>query len=133
MPSFGTTSKRRLETCHPLLQLVMDKVIQDYDCTIIRYGGFRGEKLQDKLFNDGKSQVKWPDSKHNNEWEGVPYSLAVDVGPWPLNWEDISEFKHLAGRILQAANDLGIKLNWGGNWKSFKDYPHYELDQSMLD
>ena len=126
MPSFGTTSKRRLETCHPLLQLVLNRVIQSYDCTIIC--GHRDRGRQNIAFTEGKSQVKWPDSNHNED-----PSNAVDVGPWPLNWEDISEFKHLAGRILQAANDLGIKLYWGGNWKSFKDYPLYELDQSMLD
>lgn len=133
MPKFGTVSKQRLKTCHPLIQLVMNRVIETYDCTILPYGGFRSKTEQNKLFEKGRSKVQWPNSKHNNEWEGEPYSLAVDAAPWPLDWDDIAEFKHLAGRILQASDDLGIKLNWGGNWKSFKDYPHYELDKSMLD
>ena len=29
--------------------------------------------------------------------------------------------------MLQAANEMGIKLSWGGNWHSFEDMPHYQL------
>ena len=133
MPSFGTRSKSRLSTCHPLIQLVLNRVIITYDCTIL--AGWRGKAEQDSLYNSRpqRSQLKWPLSNHNNEFKDEPYSLAVDVGPWPLDWEDINEFHHLGGRVLQAASDLGIQLIWGGNWESFKDYPHYELDPTMLD
>ena len=126
MPSFGKTSTKRLKTCHPLIQLIMNRVIKTYDCTIIC--GHREEDKQNQAYEDGNSQLQWDDSKHNKK-----PSLAIDTAPWPLDWNDIGEFKHLAGRISQAADDLGIKLIWGGNWKRFKDYPHYELDKSMLD
>ena len=124
MPSFGKTSKKRLKTCHPLIQLIMNKVIEDYDCTILC--GYRGLVEQNKAFNTGKSKVMWPDSNHNKE-----PSLAIDVGPWPLDWKDIAEFKHLAGRILATANIMGIKLNWGGNWKSFIDCPHFQRNTKI--
>jgi len=133
MPNFGKTSKRRLKTCHPYLRLIMEQVIKERDCTILQYGGFRSEKDQNRLLIDGKSQVGWPNSNHNNTFGNKPYSLAVDVAPWPVNWNNINEFKELGEIILKKAKQLGIKLNWGGNWKSFKDYPHYELDKSMLD
>lgn len=133
MPRFGKTSKRRLKTCHPYLQLIMNQVIKEKDCTILQYGGFRGKKIQNRLVEKGMSKTKYPTSKHNNIFGTKPYSLAVDVGPWPLDWNDIEDFKELGKIILNKASELGIKLNWGGNWKSFKDYPHYELDESMLD
>ena len=125
MPKFGNTSKGRLNTCHPYLQLILNKVIQTYDCTILC--GFRAELGQNTAFEAGKSMLAWPESKHNNMLGYKPYSLAIDVGPWPLDWDDIDEFKHLGGRILQAADCLGIPLVWGGNWTTFKDYPHYQL------
>lgn len=87
MFSYGKTSIKRLKTCHPLLQLVMNRVIVAYDCTILC--GYRGESEQKQAFDAGRSQVNWPDSNHNRE-----PSLAVDVAPWPLDWDDISEFKH---------------------------------------
>ena len=133
MPSFGYTSKSRLSTCHPLIQLVCNRIIETYDITIVQYGGFRTAAEQQRLFERGASKVEWPDSKHNNTFEGRPYSLAVDIGPWPLDWDNLPEFHHMAGRVLQAADDLGIRLIWGGHWKTFKDYPHFELDPSMLE
>ena len=161
MPNFGKRSKKRLYTCHPYLQLIMNKVIQTYDCTIIC--GYRELEAQEQAFNDRKSQIKWPYSKHNKCYDDVvkkyefdnfpeiPYSLAVDVGPWPLVWpdkktkpktyiKDVAKFYNLAGYILAIAEQMNIKLINGGDWdrdfdildQSFDDLVHYELDESMF-
>ena len=126
MPSFGRVSRSRLDTCHPFWPLIMDIVIKDYDCTILC--GFRGATDQLEAFEAGNSEVTWPDSTHNNEFEGEPYSLGLDVAPWPYHPNDIPEFMHLAGRILTVASFFDIKVIWGGHWKSLKDYGHFELD-----
>jgi len=128
MPEFGRTSIARLNTCHPLIQLVARKVIKTYDITVVC--GWRDKESQIVAFQTGKSTVSWPKSKHNNMFENKPYSLAIDLAPWINNgipWNDIGEFKHMAGRVLQAAEDLGIDLEWGGEWLSIKDYPHFQL------
>jgi hypothetical protein len=61
-------------------------------------------------------------SKHNK----IP-SEAVDVAPYPIDWQDIGRFKELSSVIMEAAVELGIRLTWGGNFKTFKDYPHFEI------
>jgi len=52
---------------------------------------------------------------------------AVDLVPWQIDWNDLTKFKAISIAMKQAAKDLGISMAWGGDWKSFKDYPHYEL------
>ncbi|RSN84443.1 M15 family peptidase [Acinetobacter baumannii] len=52
---------------------------------------------------------------------------AVDLVPYPVDWNDLSKFKKVAVAMKQAAKELGVELDWGGDWKSSKDYPHFEL------
>jgi peptidoglycan L-alanyl-D-glutamate endopeptidase CwlK len=125
MPHFSSTSKRRLATCHPDLQYIMNKLIEIYDVTIVC--GHRPEDEQNKAYDEGKSQLRWPQSKHNSN-----PSLAVDVGPYSselhnIDWENENAFHYMAGLIIGIADASGINLKWGGHWKSFKDMPHFEL------
>lgn len=129
MPAFSKSSNDKLNTCHPLLQTLMREVVKNYDCTIIC--GHRGEKEQNEAFDNGFSKVKWPNSKHNQ----MP-SKAVDVLPYPINWNDIRKHYHFIGYVKAVADRLGIKLRFGidfnrdGNLNndSFVDRPHVELD-----
>lgn len=126
MPSFGSRSELALSTAHPLLVRVMRAAVQDYDCTVLV--GHRGKVDQDTAFASGKSKLKWPASKHN-----VMPSLAVDVVPWPIDWNDIGRFRALAVVVrrcweaIPASERDGYTLAWGGDWISFRDYPHWEL------
>lgn len=52
---------------------------------------------------------------------------AVDLVPYPVDWKDLSKFKSIAVAMKKAAKELGVALDWGGDWKSSKDYPHFEL------
>lgn len=119
MPSFSKKSLQRLSTCAPLLVQVCHDVIVDYDFIVLC--GYRGEEEQNKAFKDGYSKLKFPKSKHNT----YP-SRAVDLAPYPLDWEDIARFKELGVRMKKAAADKSIKIQWGGDWK-MRDYPHFEL------
>ena len=101
MREFGKTSKKRLATCHEDLQRLFNEVIKRVDCTVLC--GHRGELEQNQAFKDGKSKVKYPDSKHNT----FP-SLAVDVGPWPLYWYDLKSFDNLAKIVYEVAKEMGI-------------------------
>jgi peptidoglycan L-alanyl-D-glutamate endopeptidase CwlK len=125
MPYFSSTSKRRLATCHEDLQFLMNKLIEVYDVTIVC--GHRNEEDQNRAYYEGKSQLKWPQSKHNSE-----PSMAVDVGPYSnelgnIDWGNENEFHYMAGLIMGIAGENGIALKWGGHWQSFKDMSHFEL------
>lgn len=52
---------------------------------------------------------------------------AIDVVPYPVDWNDISKFKAINDAFQAAAKELGVKVEWGGNWSKSKDYPHFEV------
>ena len=128
MPSFGKSSQDKLATCDPRLQKVFNEVIKYFDCTVIE--GHRGEEAQNKAFAEGKSKQKYPQGKHNK----TP-SLAADVLPYPIDWNDTNRMRYFAGFVVGIAATMGIKLRWGGDWNqntelkdnSFNDLPHFEL------
>ncbi len=128
MPKFSEKSHAKLSTCHLLLQRVFHEVVRDFDCTILE--GHRDEVRQNQMVDEGKSQVRWPDGKHNT----VP-SLAVDVAAYPIDWEDRERQTLFAGYVLATAKAIGITLRWGGDWdrdtevrdNSFDDLVHFEI------
>lgn len=127
MPQFSKKSQERLATCHPDLQAVCNAAIKEIDFAVIC--GHRGEADQNKAFAEGNSKVKYPNSRHNS----MP-SEAVDLAPVTyvngkaiIDWNDIEAFRRLAMAMLHKAGDLGIPLEWGGGWTTFKDYPHFQL------
>lgn len=105
MPTFGT-GKRHLATLDPRLQLLMRAAIKHVDFTITC--GFRNQADQDKAFAEGKSKVKWPDGKHNSN-----PSKAVDVAPYPIDWNDAEAFTYLKGIIKGIAFTLIFPLGVG--------------------
>lgn len=52
---------------------------------------------------------------------------AVDLVPYPVDWNDLNKFKSIAQAVQEASKELGVTVQWGGNWRTFKDYPHFEL------
>ena len=128
MPKFGKKSKERLATCDPKLQEIFNEVIKYVDCSVLE--GSRGEERQNKLYDEGKTKVRYPNGRHN----AYP-SLAVDVTPYPVDWGDRERQTLFAGFVLGIARGLGIKIRWGGDWNmdfevqdnKFDDFPHFEL------
>jgi peptidoglycan L-alanyl-D-glutamate endopeptidase CwlK len=128
MAYFSDASLQKLATCHQDLQDLFKTVILHYDCTILE--GHRSEADQDQLFEQGLSKVEWPDSKHNK----IP-SHAVDVAPYPIDWDDTKRFYHFVGFVKGVAASMNIKLRCGADWdgdndlkdQSFNDLVHFEL------
>ncbi len=128
MPNFSTRSEERLQTCHKDLQYIMAEVVKTYDISIIC--GHRNAKDQNTAYFANNSQVKWPDSKHNEY-----LSMAVDVVPYPDMWDSTRQFYFMAGYIQSIADEFNINIRWGGNWdrdndlddNEFMDLGHFEL------
>lgn len=59
---------------------------------------------------------------HDNDGDGE----AVDLAPYPLDWNDIGKYKKIAEAMKTASKELKIPIIWGGDWTG-KDYPHFEL------
>ena len=132
MPRFGRRSKERLATCDNRLQDVFNEVIKHVDCSVLE--GQRDEERQNKLFDEGKTKVRFPDGRHNDS-----PSRAVDVTPYPVDWDDRERQTLFAGFVLGIARSMGITLRWGGDWdmdfevqdNRFDDFPHFEIKEKV--
>ena len=120
MYSLGPRSKMRLNGVHPDLVKVVERAIQNstVDFTVIE--GVRSVERQKALYEAGASQTM--NSRHLT-------GHAVDLGAWVDNQLDWSWplYPRIAGAMKLAAKDLGVPLEWGGDWVSFKDGPHFQL------
>ena len=85
------------------------EVAKHYDLTIIC--GYRNEEDQNEAVRTGKSNVIWPNGKHNSQ-----PSLAVDAAPYPIDWNDKIRFYHFVGFVRGVASQLGIKIRCGADW-----------------
>ena len=129
--AFSVASESNLATCHEDLQQVARSVLRVIDCSVIE--GYRGKKQQNEYFDQGLSQLQWPESKHNQ----AP-ATAMHLVPYPIEWEGRDardRFHYFAGFVRCRALSLGISLRWGGDWdgdwqtrdNNFDDLAHYEL------
>jgi len=128
MPKFGKSSMQRRATCHPDLQIILDEAIKHIDFTIL--DGHRTEEAQNKAFSEGKSQLRYPQSKHNSLPSG-----AFDIAPYPIDWNNLNRFYLLAGVVIGIARQKGVNIRWGGSWDNslditknkFNDLVHFEF------
>lgn len=123
--TLSARSEQRLAGVHPDLVRVVRRAIQitDIDFTVLE--GVRELSRQKELVASGASKTM--NSRHLKASNG--YGHAVDLAPvvngqvswdWPL-------YHRLAKAVKQAAKEEGVYIEWGGDWKSFKDGPHWQL------
>lgn len=117
----GSKSLKELGGVHPSLVAVVKRAIELTTQDFTVFDGIRTIEEQREHVRKGNSKTM--KSKHI---EG----RAVDLVPWINNgprWEPLSAFEPIAKAMKQAAAELGVPLTYGGEWKTFKDYPHWEL------
>lgn len=117
-------SRQRLDGVHPDLVKVVERAIQlsSVDFSVIE--GLRTRERQEQLVKAGASQTK-----RSRHLTGHAVDLAAWVGgeirwDWPL-------YHKIADAMKRAAAELNVPLEWGGDWKSFKDGPHFQLPWVM--
>jgi len=116
---FSERSKQHLEEIHiDLYEVVfLARLLSEVPFEIT--DGLRTIEEQRDYFNNGFSKTMR--SKHLD-------GLAVDVVPTPVSWEP-EAFLPIAEAMKQAADILDTPIVWGGDWRTFKDYPHFELKE----
>lgn len=127
MPSFGERSEAVLATVDADIVRVMREVVKHFDCRAI--SGHRGEEEQERLFAEGKTKARYGQSPHNRN-----PSMAVDIVPYPVDWQDTDRMTYFAGFVVGTAKRMGVDLTWGGDWNRdthlsdnrFDDFPHFE-------
>tara|TARA_R100000458_G_C8277761_1_gene253403 strand:- start:378 stop:782 length:405 start_codon:yes stop_codon:yes gene_type:complete len=130
MPKLGKRSRDRLKGVDARLVNVLHEVCKYFDITVIE--GLRSQKRQNQLVAEGKSKTKF--GKHTQ-------GLAVDIAPYPIDWDARDDFHYLGGFVLGIANQMGVKIRWGGDWNAssqfkgqrttkdnnFDDLVHFEI------
>jgi len=122
MPRFGASSRTKLNTCDPRLQRIFEMVVKHMDCSVI--DGVRSDARQLRFFEQGDSTINGVTRKSKHQSNP---SMAADVVPYPIDWTDIPRFENFMYFVKGVAAGLGIRIRCGGEWTSFRDYPHYEL------
>ncbi|MDB4296083.1 M15 family metallopeptidase [bacterium] len=120
--TLGTRSLQNLSGVHPDLVAVVKRAITitEQDFTVIE--GVRNINRQRELVKKGASTTM--NSRHLT-------GHAVDMVPWPVDWNDLERFEVVSVAMKTAAEELDIPIKWGGDWKSFYDAPHFELDRKV--
>lgn len=85
-----------------------------------------------KYANPNAAKVTWL----NNPFASKHVSgKAVDLVPYPVDWNDLKKFDVIAQAMLQAAKELGVSVRWGADWdadgkpreRGESDSPHFEI------
>lgn len=120
----GKRSLSNLEGVHPDLVKVVNRAIEltQVDFTVIE--GLRTKERQAQLLKEKKTTTL--NSRHLT-------GHAVDLAAWVIvdkkgtvSW-DWKHYYVIEKAMKQAASELKIHIEWGGDWKSFKDAPHWQL------
>ena len=119
----GKRSLSNLEGVHPDLVKVVNRAIEltQIDFTVI--DRLRTKERQAQLLKEKKTTTK--NSRHLT-------GHAVDLAAWvdgTVSW-DWKHYYKIAEAVKQAAKELNISIEWGGEWKSFPDAPHWQLPWS---
>jgi len=124
MPRFGRKSRKNMKGLDAHIVNVLNQSIKHFDFSVIE--GVRTLETQKEYVAKGASKTL--KSKH---LEGK----AVDIAPYPIDYDDIERFVYLGGFILGVSSQLGVKLRWGLDWDmdtftkdtNFRDLGHFEI------
>lgn len=118
--------RERLVGVHRDLALVVDLAAQRWtEGPLFVIEGLRTPARQAELVRSGASKTQ--DSRHLTG-HAVDLAWTVD-GKVP--WDDWPAWQRLGAVVKQAADDLGVVIVWGGDWRTFRDGPHFELSRSI--
>lgn len=124
MFTLSPRSYKQLAGVHPDLVRVVERAIAITTVDFLVLEGVRTLARQKQLFASGASKTL--NSRHIT-------GHAVDLGAYigkELRW-DWPLYHTIATAMKQAAKEQDIPIVWGGDWVSFKDGPHFELNRKM--
>lgn len=119
---FSSRSLRNMEGVHPDLVAVAHRALEITEIDFLVTEGLRTREKQIELVRAGASRTTR--SRHLT-------GHAIDIAAWVaggVRW-DWPLYEELSRAFKQAAAELNVPITWGGDWKTFRDGPHYELSR----
>lgn len=127
---------KRLVGVHPALVKVIHAAAARSKQPFVVTEGERADARQAELFKAGKSKTM--KSRHLRSSNACKQACAVDLAIWDdrdadrvvdvdeLSWK-FPQYKDLADVVKEVAAELGVEIEWGGDWKTLVDGPHFQL------
>ncbi len=122
MFKLGSRSLKHLEGVNKNLASVVHEAIKLTEVDFSVVDGLRTVEEQRQLVKEGRSKTM--NSRHLK-------GTAVDIYPW-VNGKTshaAAHYAEIAKAMFAAAANLNIELEWGGEWKTFVDKPHWQLKE----
>ena len=112
MKKYSNRSLSSLNGIHPDLRRVIDRALQSSPLDFAVIEGLRTKARQEHL------------TGHAVDLLPIDPTTGKGEFAWPL-------YDKLGPAVKAAAKKEGVPLIWGGDWTSFKDGPHFELDRRV--
>jgi peptidoglycan L-alanyl-D-glutamate endopeptidase CwlK len=119
--SLTDRDRRRLAGVHPDIVRVVERAAREGGVRFIVTEGLRTMDRQSELVRAGRSQTM-----RSRHLTGHAVDLAVLDDAGAARW-DKPAYVALAAAMKAAAKAEGVTLEWGGDWRSFFDGPHFQL------
>ncbi|MFC5402567.1 M15 family metallopeptidase [Cohnella soli] len=122
---------------HPVVAAGRDKLVAQaakLGIQVVITDGFRSSQEQDALYRKGRgdggtivTKAKGGESYHNYGL-AIDFALRTPAGKviWDMKYDGNGNGRADWLEVVAIAKKLGFA--WGGDWKSFKDYPHLQMD-----
>lgn len=139
MFNLGSRSLANLAGVHPDMVKVVNRAIQITEQDFMVIEGVRTQARQNQLYAQGRTApgaiVTWTKTSNHFRNAKSGYGHAVDLVPFPVDWNDLKKFDAIALAMFAAADELGIPIRWGADWdrdgkwreRGESDSPHFEL------
>lgn len=137
MRSWTERSLKSMRGLHPDLIRVLDRALEISPTAFVVTEGLRSLERQKELVRIGASKTL--KSRHLVQADG--YGHAFDFYAYldtnkdgKVTFEEMSNVRlmiPIAAAIKSAAVTEKVAVTWGGDWRKFRDYPHFELDRNV--
>lgn len=148
--SFGKSSTAKKQGVHRDIVRVLDAAIKETKIDFAIIEGLRSVARQRELVARGASKTMnsrhitghavdlWPIDPLTGKMVAVPasyYDKATSVAEKRAMESDMNKrlwalYPDIAATMKKVASDLGVDLEWGGDWRGFPDGPHFQLSHS---
>lgn len=122
---------KRLGEVHPDLAKVIKRAAENFNGVFMVVEGLRAPERQKELV--AKKLSKTLNSKHLEQNDGFAHAVdlvsltRVPSGKLEADWGR-PKAREVAYAVKKAAEELNVDITWGGDWKSFKDGPHFQIE-----
>ena len=130
MRTWSDRSLKNMQGIHPDMRRVLDRALQESPVNFVITEGLRTLERQKELLRIGATTTL--NSRHLTG-HAVDFYALVDLNlDGKVVFSEMSNprlMRQIADAIKAAAKAENVPLVWGGDWRTFKDMPHFELDR----